>query len=134
MSFKTLLSDIGHGLKVFFEHVIPGAVAAEPLVDAVFPGIGQLFNVVVNSVATAEGIAIAAGKQSGSGTHKLALVLGDPNFQAAISVIEKNLGATVNQTQQIAIINAVVAILNSIPSTTTVAVSTTPSTTTTISA
>jgi hypothetical protein len=114
-SFKSILSDIGHGLKVFFEKVIPGAVAAEPLVDAIFPGIGMLFNTVVNEVASVEGISVAAGAQSGTGTQKLALVLGNPNVQSAITAIETNLGVSINQTQQTSIINAIVALLNSIP-------------------
>lgn len=129
-SFKSLLSDVGHGLKWFFEHIIPGAVAAEPLVDAVFPGVGQLFNVVVNAVAGAEGIAIAAGKQSGTGTQKLALVLGDPNFQAEIASIEKTLGVTVDQSKQTEIVNAIVALLNAIPASNT---STNPTSSTPVS-
>jgi hypothetical protein len=75
----------------------------------------MLFNTVVNEVASVEGISVAAGAQSGTGTQKLALVLGNPNVQSAITAIETSLGVSINQTQQTSIINAIVALLNSIP-------------------
>src|ERR1700675_1228030 len=75
MNFKSILSAVGHGLKVFFTDAVKVAQVAEPFIDIAFPGIAPLFNSVVSEVAKVEAIAVAAGAQNGSGTQKLALVV-----------------------------------------------------------
>ena len=74
-SFSTILSDIGHGLKLFFTGAVTVAKAAEPVVDILFPGVSVLYNTTVNAVAAAESAAIAAGSQNGTGVQKLAMVV-----------------------------------------------------------
>ena len=39
-SFKSILSDIGNGLKKFFGVAVTVAQDAEPIIDLAFPGIG----------------------------------------------------------------------------------------------
>ena len=46
-SFSTILSDIGHGLKLFFTGAVTVAKAAEPVVDILFPGVSVLYNTTV---------------------------------------------------------------------------------------
>jgi hypothetical protein len=116
-SFKTILSDIGTGLKKFFGIAVDAAKAAEPIVDIAFPGISVLYNATVNEVASAEAAAIAAGAQSGTGAQKLALVVAavTPYFQqyATAQGLPAPTVATIT-----AWVNAVVAGLNAIPSAT----------------
>ena len=114
-SFASILSAVGHGLKVFFTGAVKVAVAAEPIVDIAFPGISALYNVTVNEVAKAEAAAIAAGQQNGTGAQKLALVIAaiTPVFQDYAN----QTGIPSAQREQTIInwVNAVVASLNSIP-------------------
>jgi hypothetical protein len=117
VSFTSILSAIGNGLKKFFGIVLNVAVAAEPIIDVVLPGIATLYNLTVNEVVKAESAAIAAGQQSGTGAQKLALVLEaiTPAFQEyakATGVPSASETATIT-----AWINGVVATLNAIPST-----------------
>lgn len=114
-SFASILSAVGHGLKVFFTGAVKVAVAAEPIVDIAFPGISVLYNATVNEVAKAEAAAIAAGQQNGTGAQKLALVV------AAITPVFEEYatqtGIPSAQKEQTIInwVNAVVASLNAIP-------------------
>jgi hypothetical protein len=73
--FVTVLDKIGSAFEKFFDKAIPIAEAAEPIVDVAFPFIGPLYNTTVALVKAAEGAAAAAGKQTGTGPQKLALVL-----------------------------------------------------------
>jgi len=114
-NFTSILSAIGNGLKKFFGIAVNVAVAAEPIIDVVFPGIATLYNLTVNEVAKAEAAAIAAGSQTGTGAQKLALVLQaiTPAFQEyakATGVPSSAEAATIT-----AWINGVVATLNAIP-------------------
>jgi hypothetical protein len=114
-SFKSILSDIGNGLKKFFGIAVEAAQAAEPIIDAAFPGIAALYNATVNEVAKAEAAAIAAGTQNGTGAQKLALVISaiEPVFQeyaAATGIPSANQTAIITSW-----VNAVVASLNAIP-------------------
>ena len=108
MSFKSILSDIGHGLEVFFTGAVKVADAAEPFVDTLFPGIAQLYNSVLAEIGKAEAAAIAAGQQNGTGAQKLALVV-----QAIVAQFPEYTPA-----QLTTVINGVVAGVNAIPSTT----------------
>jgi hypothetical protein len=104
-SFKSILSDIGTGLKKFFGIAVTEAEAAEPFVDQLLPGIAPLYNTVVAEVAKAEAAAIAAGAQSGTGAQKLALVV-----QAVAAQFPQY-----TPTQLTTVINGVVAGLNALP-------------------
>jgi hypothetical protein len=113
MSFKSILSDIGHGLKVFFTDATKVAQMAEPIVDLAFPGIGALYNSTVNAAIAAENAAIAAGAQNGTGPQKLAWVTSA--ISADFAAYAKANGIAYEQTTVQTWINAVVASLNAIP-------------------
>lgn len=115
-SFTSILSAVGNGLKKFFGVATEAAVAAEPVIDVVFPGIAPLYNLTVAEVVKAESVAIAAGQQNGTGQQKLALVV-----QAITPVFQEYAASTgipsAQQAQTITNwVNAVVASLNAIPS------------------
>lgn len=115
-SFTSILSAVGNGLKKFFGVATEAAVAAEPVIDVVFPGIAPLYNLTVAEVVKAESAAIAAGQQNGTGQQKLALVV-----QAITPVFREYAASTgipsAQQAQTITNwVNAVVASLNAIPS------------------
>ena len=119
-SFKSILSDVGNGIKKFFATAAPIAQEAEPIVDlatAAFPGVPALYNATVNAIARAETIAIAAGQQNGTSNQKLALAASEilPVFMqyAAAQGLPTPTVTTVE-----AWINACVAGLNAIPAAT----------------
>lgn len=115
MSFKSVLSDIGNGLKKVFTVGVAAATDAEPFVDIAFPGVAPLFNSVVQQVALAEASAAAAGAENGTGVQKLALVL--QSIEGSIAEYEKKNNMTTPLTQQQieALANSVVAFLNALP-------------------
>ena len=129
MSVKSILSEIGHGLEVFFGEAVKVAVLAEPIVDIALPGIATLYNASLSEIVAAENAAIAAGQQNGTGAQKLALVLASPAFQAAVTSFEQTAGVKLSPTAQTAWINAIVAMLNAIPPSGSVATGTSASTT-----
>lgn len=112
--FKSILGDIGRGLRKFFDVAVKAAEVATPFVDVAFPGIGGLYTATVAAAAQAEAAAVAAGQQNGSGPQKLAMV---------VSAIEKQFNdyAAVNGISNVTVsmienwVNAVVASLNAIP-------------------
>lgn len=114
-SFTSILSAIGHGLKVFFTGAVNVAVKAEPFIDIIFPGIGVLYNATVNAVAAAESHAIAAGAQNGTGAQKLAFVV--QAIESDFATYAKANGITYDPSHIEAWVNSVVAGLNAIPST-----------------
>ena len=115
MSFKSILSDIGHGIKNVFDAGQIAAKAAEPFVDLAFPGVAPLFNSIVQQVGMAEAAAAAAGAENGTGAQKMALVL--KSIETSIANYEKtnNLATPMTQVQIEAAANAVVAFLNALP-------------------
>lgn len=117
LSFTSILSDIGSGLKKFFSAVVPIAEAAEPIVAVAFPGISALYTATVTEVANAETAAIAAGAQSGSSTQKLAAVVAaiTPTFTAYAAANGMPAPTTATITTWT---NAIVASLNAIPAAT----------------
>ena len=117
MSIKSILSEVGHGLEVFFTDATKVAQLAEPIVDIALPGIASLYNLTVTAAVNAENAAIAAGKQSGTGTQKLALVTA--SIYNDFAAYAKAAGISYNQTTITNWINAVVATLNSIPASST---------------
>lgn len=117
LSFTSILSDIGNGLKKFFSAVVPIAESAEPIVAVAFPGISALYTATVTEVANAETAAIAAGAQSGSSTQKLAAVVAaiTPTFTAYAAANGMPAPTTTTITTWT---NAIVASLNAIPAAT----------------
>lgn len=115
-SFKSILSDIGNKLKEFFTKALPVAEAAEPIVDVAFPGVAALYNSTVAEVSAAETAAIAAGAQSGTGAQKLAAVVAAITPTFAQYAAQNGLPAP-TQAVITNYVNAVVASLNAIPST-----------------
>lgn len=113
MSFITVLQKIGQDVKKFFDELLPLAKAAEPVVDLALPGIGELYNATVAMVSNAEMTATAAGKQSGTGAQKLALVVS--SLEPLAVAYFKAQGITADQTVITNWVNAVVASLNAIP-------------------
>ena len=113
-SFKSILSDIGSGLKKFFGMAVEAAQVAAPFVDVAFPGIGTLYTATVAAAAQAEAAAVAAGQQNGTGPQKLAMV---------VAAVEKQFQdfASANGISSVTVkmvenwVNAVVASLNAIP-------------------
>jgi hypothetical protein len=116
-SFKSILTDIGNGLKKFFSEADKIAAAVEPIVDVAFPGIASLYNATVTEVGNAETAAIAASAQTGSGAQKLAAVIAaiTPTFTeyAQTNGLPAPTNAVITN-----YVNAVVASLNAIPAAT----------------
>ena len=115
MSFKSILSDIGNGVKKVFTVGDTVAKDAEPFVDIAFPGVAPLFNAVVQQVGLAEASAAAAGEENGTGAQKLAVVL--QSIEGSITSYEttNSLATPLTQQQIEAVTNAVVAFLNALP-------------------
>jgi hypothetical protein len=114
-SFKSILSDVGNGLKKFFGVSVTVAQDVEPLVDIVFPGIAGLYNATVAEAVKAEALAVAAGTQSGTGAQKLALVVAAVTPSVIAYAAANGLPAPTSSVIT-NWINAIVASLNSIPS------------------
>jgi hypothetical protein len=112
-SFTSILSNIGNGLKKFFGVAVTVAQAAEPIVAVAFPGLSGLFNTTVNEIAKVEGLAIAAGSQTGTGAQKLALVI--QAIETEYNTFAAKNGVTYNPANVEAWVNAIVASLNAIP-------------------
>lgn len=115
-SFKSILSDIGHGLEKVFQIGVVIATDAEPFVDMAFPGISVLYNATVSAVGAAESAAIAAGQQNGTGAQKLALVVS--SIEGSFNTYWTSLGnkTPADLTTIENWVNTVVAGLNAIPS------------------
>ena len=119
MSFKSVLSSVGHGLKVFFTGAVKVATAAEPFIAAVFPGVAPLFIAITTAVGNAEGNAIAAGSQEGTGAQKLAMVLASVEKDFAAYEAANGITAPHSQEQIAAAVNGIVAFLNALQAPTT---------------
>lgn len=113
-SFVSVLSDIGKGLKKFFTVALDLAVAAEPFVNSVFPGVGLLFNAVVTEVGVIEGAAAAAGAQTGTGPQKLAAVTAAVEGAFAQYEAANNIKTPHTAAQIEAAVNGAVAFLNAL--------------------
>lgn len=132
-SFTTILDKIGDIFKDVFTKVIDVAQIAEPIVDLAFPGISAIYNMTVGYVTNAEMAAAAAGKQSGTGAQKLALVLA--SLQPYLTQEAASLGiAAPTIAQTTAYVNAIVASLNAFAVISAPASSTPLPTTTTVGA
>jgi len=118
MSFKSVLSDIGHGLADVFKVGVKAATAAEPIVDELFPGVAPLFNQVVTEAGKVEGLAAAAGAQSGTGPQKLQMVVQGVEGIVQDFYTAQGIKTPPTVTEIEAIVNAAVAFLNALPSST----------------
>jgi hypothetical protein len=125
--FITWLDNIPADLKKVFTNPVVADVAEGSLtiVGLIDPALLPLTTGISAAVAKAESLAAAANLQNGTGAQKLALALADG--QAAFAAYEQATGITIESSQQTAIVNAVVAMLNSIPGATTSAATTTAS-------
>lgn len=115
--FLSILDHAGTAIKDFFGKELPVAVTiaqdAEPFVDLAFPGIAVLFNSTVTMVANAEALGKSAASGAQTGPQKLAAVTAalEP---VAIAYLKAQ-GITVDSATITAWVNAVVALLNTIP-------------------
>jgi len=110
----SILSNIGHALKVFFTGAVKVATAAEPFVEAVFPGTAPLFTAITTAVGNAESNAIAAGAQNGTGPQKLALVVASVTKDFTAYEVANGITVPHTQTQIEAAVNGIVAFLNNL--------------------
>jgi hypothetical protein len=115
MSIKSILDDIGTGLKKFFTVADTVATDAEPFVDVAFPGVSALDNTTVSAVGVAEASAAAAGAQTGTGAQKLAIVVStiEGDFNTYWTSLGNTTSAPLTTIENY--VNAVVASLNAIP-------------------
>lgn len=116
MSFKSVLSSIGHELQRIFQVAEKVAVASEPVVAIFFPAEAGLFNFVVNAVGTTEAAAVAAGQQTGTGSQKLALVVASVEDSFKNYAAQKGyVNPTADEIQKA--VNAAVTFLNALNAT-----------------
>jgi hypothetical protein len=122
----TLLQHLGSAIVSIFKKAGPavndvireGAAlgeAAEPIVDAAFPTVAPLYNLVESSVLQAEatGQSVLAATSGGGNTKLAAVIAGiEPIF---VAYYEKEYGITPTLAQIETYVNAVVASLNALP-------------------
>lgn len=116
MSFISIMTKIGHDIKVVWQDVVKYLPSAATLAELIFPAAGAIPSVVSaigliqQAVATIEQKFAAAGNVTGTGPEKLAQVLTivGPTVTQLLAA-EK---IVVDPTQLTNIINAVVAVLN----------------------
>lgn len=120
-SFTSILTDVGKGLKAFFTStpVKEAEAVALPLVEKFFPDSTTLITGIMAEAGKVEAMASAVGAQTGTGAQKLALVL--QTGENLFNDYEKSRGVTISSTGKETIVNALVAILNALPATTTTA-------------
>lgn len=117
MSFISIMTRIGHDIKVVWQDVIKYLIPAAKLAEVIFPAQSAAIAGVINSVdliqqavATVEQKFAAAGNVSGTGAQKLAQVLS--MVTPTVTQLLAAEGLHYDQTQIINIVNAVVAVLN----------------------
>jgi hypothetical protein len=120
-SFSSVLSSIGNGLKKFFSKIAPVvqvvdqvATEAEPIIDILFPAVGPLINGIIGEIGKTEAVSVAVGAQTGTGAQKLALTVAAA--QSFFNDYEKAAGVTLEPANVTSAVNALVAFLNSLPS------------------
>lgn len=114
MSFKSVLQAIGEDFLKGLAAILPYAqTVGETAVSLFAPALGPLFNTTVSIVSAAEQKYAALGKQSGTGTSKLAdaLQIGEPVIAQGL----KAAGKASDTAAVTAYINNVVAVLNAAP-------------------
>lgn len=113
MSFLSFLKAVGKDIEHGLAKVLPIAQAVEPFLAIAAPGFAPIYNATVGVVVQTEQKWAAIGKQDGTGQQKLAEVVSvlGPIIQQGFSVA----GKPADPAQVQAYINAVVALLNSLP-------------------
>lgn len=118
----SVLSEIG---KVFEKIFVVGekvAVAAEPTMNILFPGISTIFDTVANEAALVEAAAKTANAQSGTGAQKAAIVAANVAPSVLQTAVESGL-AVPTATELVTIISGVVTVMNALrPAGTTTAI------------
>jgi len=109
MSFKSFLQQVGED----FQKALPWLQKAGAFASVFDPSLGTLFSTTVNIVATVEQKYAALGKQSGTGTAKLAdaLAIGEPVIAQGLKLAGKS-STTADVTNYI---NSIVTVLNAAP-------------------
>jgi hypothetical protein len=110
-SFKSFLSQLGHGIQKVVAVAVPVEQAAAPFLNILAPGVGSAINLAFGVVAATEAKFVAA--PSGSGPQKLAESVAI--LSPAIQQLLAQEGIKTDNTKVIALVNAVVAVLNAIP-------------------
>jgi hypothetical protein len=112
-TFKSWLDQVGETVEKDFEAALPWLQKAGSVAAVFDPSLGALFNSTVNIVATVEQKYAALGKQSGTGSQKLAdaLAIGEPVIAQGLKLAGKT-----NDTASVTnYINSVVTVLNAVP-------------------
>lgn len=117
MSFVSVLETIGKGFEKGLKWAVEYAVPVERLVALLFPAaapvageVADATSLIQNAVLLVEQKYAAAGKQSGTGSQKLAEVLLLTEQTVTALLTKAGIQATTTYIQQI--VSAVVAILN----------------------
>lgn len=110
-SFKSVLSGIVHFLEKVFT---PGTItAAAGVVDIILPQFSALTNATAQAIINAETAAIAAGKQTGSGEQKSAMVIA--SIEASYEAFAKANNIPIIPENIKKYVDAMVAALDSFP-------------------
>jgi len=109
MSFTSFLDKVGAD----FLKVLPWAQKGAAIIGIFDPSLGALFNSTVNIVTAVEQKYAALGKQSGTGTQKLAdaLLIGEPVIAQGLKLA----GMPAATADVSGYISSVVTVLNTIP-------------------
>ena len=109
MSFKSVLQKIGED----FEKALPWIAKGGQILGVFDPALGAVFSTTCNIVATVEQKYAALGKQSGTGTSKLAdaLQIGEPVIAQGLKLA----GKASDTAAVTGYINAVVAVMSTAP-------------------
>lgn len=114
MSFKSVLSEVGHDIKKVFDFILPFAASTGSVAVGIFaPQLGPLYNATVQAVITAEAKWAAIGKSQGTGQQKLADVV--QSIGPLISQALKDAGKDNSDAAVQTYVSAVVTILNTAP-------------------
>ncbi len=114
MSFISFLDHVGHEFKKGLDFILPWAAGAGEVAVSIFaPALGPMFNSTVSAVILAEQKAAAVGKQTGSGSQKLADVL--QIMEPVIAAGLNDAGKAHDTAAVTGYINSVVTVLNNAP-------------------
>jgi len=109
--FVSFLETVGKDFTKF----LPAAETAMAIFE---PALSPMFNMTVNAVVTAEQSFAAAGKQTGTGTQKLAAVVGVAGPLIAQGLADAGKASDTASVENY--VSSVVTILNSVPAAPTV--------------
>ena len=138
--FTSILDKVGDGLKKFFTSPVAADVedTGIAIAEVAFPALDPLLTGIKGAIAQAQALAQAANPAGETTAQVTALVLADA--QQVFAAYEQATGTTIETSQQQAIINLFLQMLDTIPapasttSATTAATATTATATTTVAA